>query len=115
MSLNYSVDDFTSIGEKGTDKFSASLAYSYNDFIISFSWSHRNFFGWLSHIDSINPFDGEDSLWAVSLEKTLGHLRFYTSVYLARELERDETWLNVVVPSYSSTYLGFSLITSLRF
>lgn len=115
LSVNYSVDDFTSIGKKGTDKFSASLAYSYNDFIISFSWSHRNFFSWLSHIDSINPFDGEDSLWAVSLEKTLGHLSFYTSVYLARELERDETWLNVVVPSHSSTYLGFSLITSLRF
>ena len=86
------------------------------DFLIGLDFIRRNLVSSLRHPGSPEDFFlNDDSIFSISVEKTLGHLSFRASLYTAQRYDADDEYLNGLKMEKNSTYPAFSLITSLRF
>lgn len=118
LSLDWQINSLPSLFEDCESDDILALGFSYNtgDFLISLDFIRRNLVSSLK--DPGNPeafFLNDDSVFSISVEKTLGHLSFQASLYAAQRYEADNEYLNGIKMEKNSTYPAFSLITSLRF
>ena len=118
LSVDWQINSLPSLFEdcESDDILALGFSYSTGDFLISLDFIRRNFVSSLK--DPGNPeafFLNDDSVFSISVEKTLGHLSFQASLYAAQRYEADDEYLNGIKMEKNSTYPAFSLITSLRF
>ena len=118
LSLDWQINSLPSLFEdyESDDILALGFSYSTGDFLISLDFIRRNLVSSLK--DPGNPeafFLNDDSVFSISVEKTLGHLSFQASLYAAQRYEADDEYLNGIKMEKNSTYPAFSLITSLRF
>lgn len=118
LSLDWQINSLPSLFEdyESDDILALGFSYSTGDFLISLDFIRRNLVSSLK--DPGNPeafFLNDDSVFSISVEKTLGHLSFQASLYAAQRYEADNEYLNGIKMEKNSTYPAFSLITSLRF
>ncbi len=118
LSLDWQINSMPSLFEdcESDDILALGFSYSTGDFLISLDFIRRNLVSSLK--DPGNPeafFLNDDSVFSISVEKTLGHLSFQASLYSAQRYEADDEYLNGIKMEKNSTYPAFSLITSLRF
>ena len=118
LSLDWQINSMPSLFEdcESDDILALGFSYSTGDFLISLDFIRRNLVSSLK--DPGNPeafFLNDDSVFSISVEKTLGHLSFQASLYAAQRYEADNEYLNGIKMEKNSTYPAFSLITSLRF
>ena len=118
LSLDWQINSLPSLFEdcESDDILALGFSYSTGDFLISLDFIRRNLVS--SVKDPGNPeafFLNDDSVFSISVEKTLGHLSFQASLYAAQRYEADDEYLNGIKMEKNSTYPAFSLITSLRF
>lgn len=118
LSLDWQINSLPSLFEDcdSDDILALGFSYSTGDFLISLDFIRRNLVSSLK--DPGNPetfFLNDDSVFSISVEKTLGHLSFQASLYAAQRYEADDEYLNGIKMEKNSTYPAFSLITSLRF
>lgn len=118
LSLDWQINSMPSLFEdyESDDIIALGFSYSTGDFLISLDFIRRNLVSSLK--DPGNPeafFLNDDSVFSISVEKTLGHLSFQASLYAAQRYEADDEYLNGIKMEKNSTYPAFSLITSLRF
>ena len=118
LSLDWQINSMPSLFEdyESDDILALGFSYSTGDFLINLDFIRRNLVSSLK--DPGNPeafFLNDDSVFSISVEKTLGHLSFQASLYAAQRYEADNEYLNGIKMEKNSTYPAFSLITSLRF
>ena len=118
LSLDWQINSLPSLFEdcESDDILALGFSYSTGDFLISLDFIRRNLVSSLK--ERGNPeafFLNDDSVFSISVEKTLGHLSFQASLYAAQRYEADDEYLNGIKMEKNSTYPAFSLITSLRF
>ena len=118
LSVDWQINSLPSLFEdcESDDILALGFSYSTGDFLISLDFIRRNLVSSLK--DPGNPeafFLNDDSVFSISVEKTLGHLSFQASLYAAQRYEADDEYLNGIKMEKNSTYPAFSLITSLRF
>lgn len=118
LSLDWQINSLPSLFEDcdSDDILALGFSYSTGDFLISLDFIRRNLVSSLK--ERGNPeafFLNDDSVFSISVEKTLGHLSFQASLYAAQHYEADDEYLNGIKMEKNSTYPAFSLITSLRF
>lgn len=118
ISFAWQINSFPSLFSSASsdDTVSLSASYSINDFLISADIIRKNTVSALRSFR--NPKDfflNDDTVFSLSAEKELGHLSFYVSLYAGQKYSTSSRYLNEIKTEESSTYLAFSLITSLRF
>ena len=118
LSLDWQISSLPSLfdASQSDDILSLGFSYSTGDFLIGLDFIRRNLVSSLRHPGSLEDFFlNDDSIFSISVEKTLGHLSFRASLYTAQRYDADDEYLNGLKMEKNSTYPAFSLITSLRF
>ena len=118
LSLDWQINSLPSLFEDSDSDDILTLGFSYStgDFLISLDFIRRNLVSSLKNPGNPEAFFlNDDSVFSISVEKTLGHLSFQASLYAAQRYEADDEYLNGIKMEKNSTYPAFSLITSLRF